>query len=138
LKAFIDTSSLLKKYITEEGSDTFDHLLEEISEIIVAPFCLLELHSAIRRLLKEKRLTENEALQLLKETRQDILYFSRIHWNDNLEQEVLELIQKYQLKTLDSLQLACGYLSQSDMFITSDEKLYHAAKKELNNVKLIL
>ena len=137
MKAFIDTSSLLKKYIAERGSDTLEHLLIKISEIIVAPFCLLELHSAIRRLLREHYLTQDEALGLFKETKQDILYFSRIHWNDNLEQKALELIQKYQIRTLDSLQLASGCLADADVFITSDQNLYHAAKKELHNVQLL-
>lgn len=138
MKAFIDTSSLVKKYLDERGSDQFNVLLKQILEIIVSPFCLLELNSVLQRRLKEKTLHIDQVSSILAEIKQDLPYFSRIHWNDDLEQKALEMIQKYQLKTLDSLQLACGYLSQADLFITSDEKLYHAAKKELDRVKLIL
>ena len=138
MKAFIDTSSLIKKYIDEKGSDQFNVLLKQISEIILSPFCLLELNSVFQRRLKEKTLNIDQVSSILTELKRDLPYFNRIHWNDHLEQKALELIQKYQIRTLDSLQLASGCLADADVFITSDQKLYQAAKKELHNVKLIL
>ena len=61
MRAFIDTSSLLKKYVDEQGADTFDALLLSVSEIIVAPITLLEIHSIIERRLREKTLNTADA-----------------------------------------------------------------------------
>jgi len=59
--AFIDTSSLIKKYIQESGSDEFDSLLNKVSTIIVAPIYFLEINSAVERRLMEHSLTISQA-----------------------------------------------------------------------------
>lgn len=137
MKAFIDTSSLLKKYVLEAGSDTFDELLKEISEIIVSPIYLLEVHSAIDRRLKKKDLTAQEAAWILSEIAKDTDYFAKILWNENLENTGLGLIGKHHLKTLDAIQLASALLSLADLFITSDRHLATIARKELKQVRII-
>lgn len=137
MKAFIDTSSLVKKYFVEEGSGEFDDLMDLITEIVISPTYRLEVNSAIERRLREKILAKKQALWLRIEVNKDIHYFSIVLWNDNLEQKAMELIQKYQLKTLDSLQLASACLSKPDFFVSSDKKLFAAAEKELKNVKFI-
>ncbi len=137
MKAFIDTSSLFKKYIEEMGSKEFDELLNKILEIIVSPVTLLEMNSVIERRVRDKSLSKKEALWIRKEINIDFKFFSKVQYNKNLEQKGLELIQKYQLKTLDSLQLASGYLSKADIFITSDKALFDKASKELKNTHFI-
>ena len=137
MKAFIDTSSLIKKYITEKGSKEFDDLLEELSEIIVSPICFLELSSAIQHRIREKTLTQEQAAWLQTEAQKDLYYFSQVIWNENLEQKAVEMIRKHHLKTLDSLQLASAILSKADRFITSDKSLESTAKKEITHVLFI-
>ena len=137
MKAFIDTSSLAKKYIDEDGSEVFDRFLSTVSEITVSPIYILEIHSTIERRLKEKNLTLYEAQWIRVEVKKDLHFFSQVLWNGNLEQKALNLIAKYQLKTLDSIQLAAGCLSKSDIFVTSDQKLFLIANREIKKVKLI-
>jgi len=137
LKAFIDTSSLLKKYVLEAGSDTFDELLKKISEIIVSPIYLLEVNSAIDRRLKEKGLATQQAEWILSEITKDTDYFTKILWNENLEKTSIELIGKHHLKTLDAIQLASALLSLADLFVTSDKHLAAIARKELKQVRFI-
>lgn len=137
MRAFVDTSSLIKKYIVEEGSDKFEAQLEVITEIIISPIYLLEINSAIERRLLEKSITNQQTAWIRAEIKKDYHYLSRVLWNDNLEEKSLEIIHKYHLKTLDSLQLASVCLSKPDIFITSDKKLFKTAKKELRNVKFI-
>ena len=106
MKAFIDTSSLIKKYVKEKGADDFENLLEKVSEIIIAPIFWLEINAAIERRLREKTLTASQANRIRNEIKRDLFYFHKINWNENLEEHALMFIQKHQLKTLDSLQLA--------------------------------
>jgi len=134
MKAFIDTSTLFKKYVNEEGSDDFDQLLKEVIEIIVSPVTWVEMNTIIERRFREKTLTKEHVLWLRKEIRRDFNYFGKILFNENLEKKCLEIIQRYQLKTLESLQLAAGSLAKPDIFITSDKTLYSQARKELKNV----
>ena len=137
MKAFIDTSSLIKKYVHEKGSDRFDQELKAISEITVAPIYWIELISAVERRKAQRTLPGQAAEYILKEAEKDLEYFNRVIWNELLEIKAVQLIRKHSLRTLDSVQLASGILSKADVFLTSDKNLCHAATQELKTVKLI-
>lgn len=137
MKAFLDTSALIKKYVAEFGSDLLEKHLEKVSEIVVAPIYWVELNSALQRRLHEKTLTHQQVAAIRQEADQDLNYFNKIIWNESLEQKAVGLIKKYYFKALDSIQLASGILSQTDLFLTSDQGLYKTAAQELKNVKLI-
>jgi predicted nucleic acid-binding protein len=137
MRAFIDTSSLFKKYIDEEGSDLFSELLKQVSEIIVSPVTWLEVHSILSRRLREKNLTTQQVDWIQGEIEKDFDYFNIVLWNELLEAKGIEVIQKYGLKTLDALQLAAGCISNPDLFITSDKSLFSVAKHQIKTVHLI-
>jgi predicted nucleic acid-binding protein len=137
MKAFIDTSSLFKKYVDEQGSSEFNKLLESINEIIIAPTTLLELHSVIERRLREKTLQSEDAEWIEKEFMTDFNFFGVVEWNDELLEKAIRLIRKYQLRVLDSVQLSAAQLSGATLFITSDKQLYKAAKTELSSVNFV-
>ncbi len=137
MKGFLDTSSLCKKYIEEEGSDTLVEFLNDLSDVIVSPICWIEMHSAVGRRVHEKEITSLEAARIYEEMKLDFNFFGKVIWNDDLEHKSVELIRHYQLRTLDGIQLASAYLSQAEMFVTSDKKLFDIAKKELRKVKFI-
>ena len=137
MKAFVDTSSLIKKYVQEKASDQFEEQLTKIDEIIVAPIYWIELNSAIERRIKEKTLSHQDASVIRREAKKDLHFFSKVIWNDVLEQKAVEMIEKHRVKTLDSLQLASGILSRADLFLTSDQDLYKTAAQEIKNTKFI-
>ena len=130
MKAFLDTSSLIKKYVSEKGSEELELQLDKVSEIIVAPIYWIELNAALERRLKEKTLPYQQAVVIRQEAEKDLYYFSKVLWNDSLEQKAINLIKKYTLKTLDSIQLASGILANADFFLTSDRTLYKIAFQE--------
>ncbi len=137
MKAFIDTSSLVKKYILEKGSEKLDSLLGEITEIVVSPTCLLEITSVLTRRLKEKSLTNEQADWIKSELKKDYSYFSKVIWNNDLELTGIELIYTHHLKTLDSIQLASACLAKVDLFVTSDKVLGKAAKGKIKIINFI-
>ncbi len=137
MKAFLDTSALIKKYVAEPGSHRLEEYLEKVAEIVVAPIYWIELHSALQRRLHEKTLTHSQVTTIRQEAAKDLTFFSKVIWNESLEEKAVEMIKKYYFKALDSIQLAAGILSQADLFFTSDQSLYKAAVQELKNVKLI-
>ena len=137
MKAFIDTSALLKKYIEEKGSLELNEFLSKISEITVSPVYLIEAYSVFERRLKEKILGESQAFWLKDEVKKDYNFFNKVIFNENLMNKALYLTEKYHLKTLDSVQLASGCLADSEVFLTSDKRLFDIAKRELKFAKFV-
>lgn len=138
MRAFIDTSTLFKKYVKECGSEEFDQHLESISEIILAPITELEVHSIIERRLRDKTIAEQDALWIEKEFNYDLNYFGIIKFEDNLLQKSIRVIRRHQLKVLDGIQLASAIIVKPDIVLISDRKLYTAAKEELSDVRMVI
>ncbi len=67
MRVFIDTSSLFKKYVEENGSKELDFLLQEVSEIAVSPITRVEMSVIVARRLREKSLTAQQATWLKSE-----------------------------------------------------------------------
>ncbi|MBF0253064.1 MAG: type II toxin-antitoxin system VapC family toxin [Candidatus Omnitrophica bacterium] len=137
MKAFIDTSALLKRYTYEKGSHELYHFLESVSEIVVAPVVGLEIASALKRKVREKIISPAQSADIFKEFQIDLFAFQKVNWSELLVERSIKIINKHEIKTLDSIQLASGYISEADIFVTSDKILAEKAKKELKKVEFI-
>jgi predicted nucleic acid-binding protein len=67
----------------------------------------------------------------LAEFNSELVFFNIVIFSGSVEAEAVNLIRKYQMKTLDGVQLASARLSNRDSFVTSDKRLYEIAVKEL-------
>ena len=137
MRAFLDTSSLFKKYVEEDGSRKLDGFLREISEIAVSPATWVEMSAVIARRLREKSLTSRQAAWLKSETHKDFQSFHRVIWNDALEKTATDFVYRHSLSTLDAIQLASGVLSKADVFVTSDRRLFEQAQKKVRKAVYI-
>ena len=137
MKAFIDTSSLFKKYVDERGSAEFDKLFEIVNDVVVSPVTLVEIESTLAKYTRNRWITVPQADHLRVEIKRDYVYFSTVLWNENLEEKAIQMVHKHALKTLDSIQLASAILSESELFVTSDQKLYQEAKKIVKRAQFI-
>jgi uncharacterized protein len=137
MRAFIDTSTLFKKYVEERGSQELDTLLHEVSEIAVSPVTWLEINSVIARRLREHTLTSRQAAWLKLESQKDLHSCYHVLWNEALEETASDLVYQHPLSTLDAIQLASGMLSKSDMFVTSDRGLYEEAQKKVRQATYV-
>ena len=131
MRAFIDTSSLFKKYVEEDGSRALERLLKDISEIAVSPVTWVEMSAVLARRVREKSLTTQQAAWLTDEARKDFQSFHRVVWNETLETTATRLVSHYPLSTLDAIQLASGVVSKAELFVTSDRGLFEEARKEV-------
>src|SRR3989344_9198418 len=131
MRIFIDTSSLFKKYVDEPGGDDLQGSFPKMAEIVVSPTTWIEMNAAIERRLRSRSLSAEQADWLRAEAKRDFPCFSQVLWNENLESKAVDLIQKHVLKTMDAVQLASAILSESELFVTPDRKLYLEAKKVL-------
>lgn len=137
MRAFIDTSSLFKKYVDEKGADTFDMLLQSVSEIIIAPITQLEINSIIERRLREKTLNTTDATWIEKEFMFDLNFYGVVDFNENMTSECVRVIRMYQMKVLDGIQLSSAITANPDVVIVSDRQLYKSAVKELKRVEFV-
>lgn len=134
MRAFVDTSSLFKKYVEESGSEEFSALLKGVSEIAVSPVTWIEVNAVVARRLRGKSLTSQQAEWLRWEAGRDFQSFHQVFWNESLEKTATDLIHRHSLATLDAIQLSSGMLSKADLFVTSDRGLFEQARKEMRKV----
>ena len=67
MKIFLDTSSLIKLYHEEVGTDYLDSMFEEfkITNVYLSELAKVEYNSAIMKKVRTKELTEDEAKDLI-------------------------------------------------------------------------
>ena len=106
MRAFVDTSSLFKKYVEEDGSDRLNELLNDVSEIAISPLTWTEINSIFARRLRENLLTSQQATWLKSQAERDFSSFHRVNWSDALENKAVELMNKSSILTLDAIHLA--------------------------------
>ena len=137
MRAFADTSALLKKYIEERGSRQLEQVLGGVSDLVVSPVTWVELNAAIARRLRGKLLTAQQSSWILSEAETDFCSYSQVVWGEELVEAATRMIRRYPLKTLDAIQLAAGVLSEPDLFLTSDRRLFEQARRVMVKTQYI-
>ena len=137
MRAFVDTSTLLKKYVEERGSQQLEQVLGGVSDLIVSPVTWVELNAAVARRLRGKLLTAQQSSWILSEAETDFRSCSQVVWGEELVEAATRMVNRYPLKTLDAIQLAAGVLSKPDLFLTSDRRLFEEARKVIQGARYI-
>ena len=129
MKVFLDSSAWAKRYIEEPGSAQVEDICLKAEDVNLSILCLPEIISAFCRLRREKRISESQ-FRLLKRTFfaeiQDIRF---INITPKIITQSLMLLEKYPLRTLDALQIACAKAAHIDLFVTADRQQGRAAEK---------
>ena len=130
MKIFLDTSSLIKLYHIEIGTDYLDKLLEDnsINEIFLSDIAKVEFTSAIWKKVRTKDLTEKEANSIIDSFEKDYENYTFIDLDADIVILAKDLVFKYGLKglrTLDSFQLASilKIKSKLSLAVTADDLL---------------
>ena len=103
---YLDTSSLVKLYVAETGSDDVQHLVREATVVSTSPVAYAETRAAFARLRRERVLTPQRFASVKREL--------DVHWPAYLTVEVTDalcraaghLAEQYSLRGFDSLHLA--------------------------------
>lgn len=137
MNIFFDTSALLKLYHAETGTD---QLLEFLSKnpnyvIYISELTLVEVYSAILKKVRMGHLSSDESKRFLTVIDNDVKEFLLIPLNLTLVLQAQQLITKYGLKglrSLDAIQLASATTIKSsiNLVLTGDIKLKSAFEEE--------
>jgi len=137
MKIFLDTSSLIKLYHTEAGTDKLDKIIEDypIEDIFLSEIAKVEFNSAVWKKVRTKDLTNNEAIAIIESFQSDFVNYTFIEADSDLIVLACDLVAKYGLKglrTLDSIQLASIITVQTDLSfaVTADELLKELIENE--------
>lgn len=142
MKIFLDTSSLIKLYHNEIGTDILDKIFEdnEVGEIFLSDIAKVEFTSALWKKVRTKDLTSDEATDIIDSFCDDYDKYTFIDVNSELLSIARDLVIKYGLKglrTLDSIQLASIIEVKTGLSfaVTADELLKSFIKLEEINTK---
>ncbi len=139
---FLDTSALVKRYMTEIGSERVETLTDPQSEnrIILARVTWVETLSALSRLRRENRIDETfltRTVHIFDTDWQTQYQITEVDKSDI--ENAGKLVQKYPLRAYDSIQLACAMkissvfaktAPESFTFVSADDRLLSAAQAE--------
>ncbi len=139
MKAFVDTSSLLKLYHNEIDSDKILNGIVNIDEIYLCEIAILEFRSAIWKKVREGNIKQDIAVEVIKCFHDDYANFQWINLDSKIIESASELLMKYGnkgLRTLDSLQLASALILKNKpcVFLTSDKLVKSLFIEESLNV----
>ncbi len=139
---FLDSSALLKRYISETGSSWIQSLTAESADnlVVVAQITWVEIHSALARRQREGSLNANQVNQIL----QVFCYefdnqYQKVGLLPAVMQMAGQLVSRHPLRAYDAVQLASALcilpqISQVNTatftFLTADDRLLAVAQAE--------
>lgn len=135
---YVDTSALIKRYLAERGSTWIKNItdLKAGHVIVVSNLTAVEVFSSLARRQREGTITPADLLILQTRFLAD---FGQEYLSVALEDIVLsrarDLLNRYPLRSLDAIQLACAVessiiLGESMIFLSSDRNPLNAAAGE--------
>ena len=128
MNVFLDSSALAKRYVQEPGSDRVEEILFGASSLGVSMICLSEVISALCRRRRERRLSQQQYLRAKQALFQDLEDSSLIGVTEAVVAHAVELLERWPLRSSDSLQVASAAEWSADLFVSADEKQCAAAR----------
>ena len=137
MKYYFDTSSLVKIYHREEGTETVLNIYKSHDEIIISELSKIEFISTIYRKYREHEISHETLTAVMQKfeddvkIRYEVLKFSSLvideAWN-----LICRLSEKHSLKTQDSIQFAFfrTYCETDTVFVCSDDKFVKLVENE--------
>jgi uncharacterized protein len=129
MKVFLDTSSLVKLYHQEEGTDELlAFLAKGVDEVWLSELAMVEFRSALWKKVRTGELRKDDAVHVMDCFSDDQEKFRWVHLETAITRIALSTIMRHGakgLRTLDSIQLACAlFLKAQDLIcLTSDTLL---------------
>lgn len=134
--AYLDTSSLIKLYVEEEGSEEVRELVEDALLVSTSVVAYAEARAALARIRREGRMTGSEHERIKADLERDWRAALTVDVTDAVYRGAGNLAEKHHLRGFDSLHLASylelrrGNLEESVSFSSFDDRLTRAARDE--------
>jgi len=128
VNVFLDSSALAKRYVEEPGSNRLEEILSSASSLGVSVICVSEVVSALCRRRREGNLSRQEYLKAKQALFEDIEESSVVNVTDRVLSRAVELLERWPLRSSDSLHIASAAEWSAELFISADERQCAAAR----------
>ena len=137
---YLDTSSLVKLYVTEFGSEMVRQLTEEASVVATSVVAYAETRAALARLRRDGALTAARLTAVKREFEEQWPAYLTLDASDSLCRTAGQLAEQYRLRGCDSIHLAtfgevfrCS--GRDTRFSSFDDRLNHAARQMMRTLE---
>jgi len=138
MKYYFDTSSIVKIYHREEGTETVLNIYKSHDEITISELSKIEFISTIYRKYREHEISHETLTTVIQKFEDDvkIRYDEVLKFSSLVIDEAWNLIcrlsEKHSLKTQDSIQFAFFkiYCETDTVFVCSDDKFVKLVENE--------
>jgi len=138
---FLDTSALVKRYVTEPGSDLVGRLLRRNVDVAVARITEAEAYAAIARAVRLNVLTTDDRNRAFEQIAEDVATARVVEIRRSVVSKVRDLVLRWPLRGYDAIQLSCALRLQSEnlavAFWCADHELANAARGEGMRVTVV-
>lgn len=128
MNVFFDSSALAKRYVEEPGSERVEAILYPASALGVSVICLSEVVSALCRRRRERKLSPQQYSRAKQALFDDIEDASIIRVTDQVVARAVELLERWPMRSSDSLHVASAAEWSAELFVSADEKQCAAAR----------
>ena len=139
LKLYLDTSTIVKRYVVEPGTETVDIIFDkaEAGELVII-FSLWNVGEALGVLDERRRkewLTQEEFARTLKNLADELLKLIRLRVLETILihtpilTETWALILNHHIYEADALQITTCLQTQSNALVSSDKRLVQISRK---------
>jgi len=133
---FADTSALLKRYLSEVGSNWVKGWFGGSNIIYISNLTTIEMTSGIARRYRDGHISLAQRIQLERDfflhVKSD---YQVVDFDKAVIAQAINLVAQHPLRTLDAIQLACALIAAKTLgitptFVSADNKLLSAAIAE--------
>jgi hypothetical protein len=128
VNVFVDSSALSKRYVQEPGSRRLEEILAEASSLGISRICLTEIVSALCRRRREGSLSKQQYSAAKQALFTDISDARVVNLTDQVVERAVDFLERWPLRSSDSLHIACASEWQADLFVSADAKQCEAAR----------
>ena len=133
-QTYLDTSALLKAYVSEAGSDAFVSWMESEETPCISPLSVVEMRCAVARRARMGLISTRRGTSVLAdfETERYAARYRELGWPDAVFESATGLLQHVSpipLRTLDALHLAVARHFRCAGFATADRVQSEAAHR---------
>jgi uncharacterized protein len=137
MKLCLDSSALMKRYFDEPGTVELAGLLEKATQLGLCVLVLPEVLSGLNRRRREGSLSKDSYRRTKKRLLQDVADVTILHLSPAVIAQSVKLLERYSLRTLDALHIACAMEWGADLFATADKRQLQAARQAGLKVKFL-
>jgi len=128
MRAFFDTSALVKNYVRESGSEAVHAQIEQADEVLLSVLAVPEALSTFNRLRRERKLDGDRYAQLKRTLAADVADASVVALSPAVLAKAVECLEQAPLRASDAIHVASAVEAMADRFVSADRRQCAAAR----------